>query len=144
MRIATWRKKCRTTIVAKESEKWRRKRKGGKFKKLSTENWKKIAGNPRVTQSGALNPPLNTSHVATTCLAPPLHNECEEKPQETRLSKKKKKLFASWWSSRHARMTTELWEGSWWDWRTLLLTRTNQTSSSTSPCHWRTEESHLM
>ena len=69
---------------------------------------KKItAGNPRVTRSGALNPPLRISHVAMTCLAPPLCIEYGEKPQETCLEKKKKNLRLL----VIARTTTEPGEG---------------------------------
>ena len=68
---------------------------------------KKTAGNPRVTRSGALNPPLRTSHVAMTCLAPPLCIECGEKPKRHVWKKKKKNLRLL----VIARTTTEPGEG---------------------------------
>ena len=64
-----------------------KKLKHRKLKKEEEEEEEK-AGDPRVTRSGALNPPLRTCHVAIMHLAPPLCIKYGEKPQETRLSKK--------------------------------------------------------
>ena len=51
---------------------------------LKTKHRKKkkktTTGNLRVTQNGALNPPLRTRHMATTFLVSPLRIECREKP----------------------------------------------------------------
>ena len=63
---------------------------------------------PKRHTNGALTPPVKMCHVATMCTALPLHIKCGTEPQESCLSKKP---FTFWWSSWHARTTTELWGG---------------------------------